>query len=693
MRVRAQECLDKMYGKGSCFRDGQFEAIESVVSGNKTLVVERTGWGKSTVYFIATKLLREKGFGVTILVSPLLSLMRNQIESARPLGIVAETINSTNQEEWDEISEKLESNEIDILLISPERLGNSKFMTEFLSVIDNGIGMLVVDEAHCISDWGHDFRPDYQRIVNIINMIPQGVPVLTTTATANDRVVEDIKKQLGEVVILRGPLLRESLKLQVIRLASQAERMAWLYEHISSIEGSGIIYCLTTADCNRVAGWLKDNGINALEYHSKLSIDKEENKRFKIDRENKLMNNDVKVLVSTIALGMGYDKPDLSFVIHFQRPGSVVSYYQQIGRAGRSLEEAIVVLLTGDEDDEIHDYFINNAFPSLFEMESVVEEIEKSYNGISTNQILSSTNISVGRLTKCLKKLMVDEVIIKDGSKYVRTPKHWDKQEEKMEAITNVRLRELEDMRSFTKLDSCYMKFIADKLDDPYSEECGKCSNCINAEIISSTLSQETIARAIKYLKSGQLVIKPRKQWPAGIIAETRKKIPENQRNEEGLVLSIYGDAGWGGNVRNGKYVDEHFSDELVEASAEVIREWEAIETIEWITYIPSLRRPELVKSFAERLAQELELPIRMALVKPAESPEQKSFENSYHQCKNAYESFDLTNNIENGPVLLIDDMYDSGWTFTACGSLLRREGVEAVYPFALASTSKIGGE
>jgi ATP-dependent DNA helicase RecQ len=689
----AQGCLDRMYGSGSEFRPGQLDAIKSVVEGNKTLVVQRTGWGKSTVYFIATRILRDRGYGVTILISPLLSLMRNQIESAAKLGIVAETINSSNQDEWNLIKNKLSNDEIDVLLISPERLGNQEFTSEFVPLINRGVGLFVVDEAHCISDWGHDFRPDYQRIVNIINTLPSSVPVLATTATANNRVVDDIMNQLGDsLVILRGPLLRESLNLQVIELSSQAERMAWLVEHINEIDGSGIVYCSTKGDCNRVASWLRINGIDALEYHSSLSTDNDLNTKLRSDREAKLMNNEVKVIVSTIALGMGFDKPDLAYVIHYQRPGSIVAYYQQIGRAGRALDDAIVVLLTGEEDEEIQEYFIENAFPTPIEMREVIEVIERSFNGLGKNEILSKTNISNSRLDKCLSKLIVDSIISKSESKYFRTLNPWSLDEDKSNKITALRYQELSDMRDFVKTEKCYMNYIAEKLDDPYASECGKCSNCKGEDIVSTIVKTSTVGEAVSFLKFGKLTIEPRKQWPAGIVASTGKRILEEERNEVGRILSIYGDAGWGNIVRKGKYEDHYFSNELVDAAVDLFNSWDARENISWITFVPSVRRPALVKSFAQRLAEKLELPLKESIEKVVNAPEQKSFNNSFHQCKNAYDSFRVNDDVMHGDVLLVDDMFDSGWTFTVCGYRLKQSGVRNVYPFALASTATQGG-
>ncbi len=354
------------------FRDGQWESIESLLNQKRVLVVQRTGWGKSMVYFLATKLFREQGAGPTLLISPLLSLMRNQIEAAQRIGVTARTINSTNNDEWLEIRGQLAQNQVDILVISPERLANDEFRQTILSKIAGNIGLFVIDEAHCISDWGHDFRPDYRRIVRVLQAIPSNVPVLATTATANDRVVADIKVQLGSNIELqRGSLVRESLKLQNINMPSPAARMAWLAQTIPALSGSGIVYTLTQRDAERVAEWLRINEINAKAYHSninppddlipffihRLGVTKTEFLALKNDTKNaiykeyleqQLLNNEIKVLVATVALGMGFDKPDLGFVIHFQRPASVVHYYQQVGRAGRAVDEAFGILLCGE---------------------------------------------------------------------------------------------------------------------------------------------------------------------------------------------------------------------------------------------------------------------------------------------------------------------------------------------------------
>ena len=367
------------------FRDGQEDAIRHVVEGRgRLLVVQKTGWGKSFVYFIATKLLRENGGGPALLVSPLLALMRNQIAAAERMGVRAATINSDNQDDWEAVEARVARNEIDILLISPERLANERFRAEVLAGIAGQISLLVIDEAHCISDWGHDFRPHYRLLERMVRTLPPNLRLLATTATANNRVTDDLASVLGpSLSISRGDLNRSSLTLQTIRLPSQAERMAWLAEQLAVLPGHGIIYTLTVRDANQVADWLKTRGFNVEAYTGETGERREE-------RESALLNNRVKALVATTALGMGYDKPDLAFVIHYQMPGSVVAYYQQVGRAGRALDTAYGVLLSGVEDDDINDWFITSAFPTRKEVAAVLGALEKEPNGLSIPELLSS---------------------------------------------------------------------------------------------------------------------------------------------------------------------------------------------------------------------------------------------------------------------------------------------------------------
>ena len=383
---RALELLRIGSGRADAiFREGQEDAIRHIVEGKgRLLVVQKTGWGKSFVYFIATKLLREVGNGPALLISPLLALMRNQISAAERMGIRAATINSDNTDDWTAVEAMLAQGKVDILLISPERLANERFRMQVLAGIAAQISLLVIDEAHCISDWGHDFRPHYRLLERIVKTLPPNLRLLATTATANNRVMDDLATVLGpKLDVSRGDLNRASLTLQTIRLPSQAERLAWLAEQLATLQGHGIVYTLTVRDANQVAGWLRTKGLNVEAYTSETGDRREQ-------LEQALLNNHVKALVATTALGMGYDKPDLAFVIHYQMPGSVVAYYQQVGRAGRAMDTAYGVLLSGQEESDIVDWFIGSAFPTRQEVADVLGALEEAPNGLSVPELLSS---------------------------------------------------------------------------------------------------------------------------------------------------------------------------------------------------------------------------------------------------------------------------------------------------------------
>ena len=679
---RIYEILRESYGENAKFRDGQKEAIEAVVNGNRTLVVQKTGWGKSLVYFLSAKLLKEKERdGITLIISPLLALMNNQIDSAQRLGLNIKTINSDNKDEWENIiSDICDNNTVDALIISPERLANADFVKDCLDKIKNRVNLFVVDEAHCISDWGHDFRPDYRRIVKILQLMPSNVPVLATTATANDRVVNDIVAQLGEnLVISRGELIRESLAIQVIKLQKKEDRLAWLAENIEKMPGSGVVYCLTKADCDLVTDWLNENNIKSEKYYADIS---KEGKAIILE---KFQKNEIKVLVATVAFGMGYDKPDIGFVIHFQRPANIVSYYQQIGRAGRGMELAYAVLLCGEEDEHINQYFINSAFPTEKDMNIVVDFITDN-PGKSISEIKGALNVRANRVEKTLKYLTVgDDIYTEDVNRkkcYYKSAKKWKPDLERSEGITAIRYKEMQDMDEFTKQKGCYMKYIAEKLDDVNAKVCGKCSNC-RGLFFDERVGAETVQRAQQFIKSKFGVIEPRKQFP------DKTKIESEFQFKGGIVLSNYADAGYGMAVQKGKYVDGYFSDELVDASVKILSEFIKNNNIEWITPVTSKRHQQLVPDFAKRLADKLDIGYFEG-IKKLDAEEQKKFENSDGQYKNANDSFEIIQ-IKKENILLVDDMVDSRWTFTVCTIKMREMGSGDIYPFALANTAGRG--
>ena len=665
------------------FRDGQEEAIRHVVEGNgPLLIVQRTGWGKSYVYFVAIKLLREDGYGPALLISPLLSLMRNQIAAAERMGIRALTINSDNTADWEPIEDQLRAQEVDVLLISPERLGNQRFNEEVLAHIADRIGLLVIDEAHCISDWGHDFRPDYRRVERIVRILPANLRMLATTATATDRVLDDLRNLPGlNFDVRRGDLNRPSLLLQTIRLPSQAERLAWLAARLGEVDGSGIIYALTVRDAERVADWLRSRGFNVEAYTG-------ESGERRPELEQALLSNDVKALVATTALGMGFDKPDLAFVFHYQAPGSVIHYYQQVGRAGRVLDRAYGVLLSGPEELDIADYFIETAFPSRQDVEQLTVVLEQAPEGLSQPQLQQRVNVRPGRIAKALQLLSLESPapIVREGSKWQLTASRlseafW----ERVDRLTNLRREELAQMQEYVASESGHMGFLIRALDgDP------ALAATPAFEPLPSVVDPSLTREAVAFLRRTSIVIEPRKRWPSGGSTEMPQgTIPGDLQASPGRALCHWGDVGWGTLVRAGKYHDGRFPDELVDACARLIREWAPSPAPAWVVPIPSLHRPELVPEFAERLAEALGLPCHRVMDRTQHHAEQKEMENSPHQAFNVFRSLGIRAEPAPGPALLVDDIVDSRWTMTVGAYLLRSHGSGEVFPLSL---SQAGG-
>lgn len=666
--------MRQAFGEEASFREGQQEAIQSLLTrGTRRLEVQKTGWGKSVVYWIVTKLLRDEGGGCTVVVSPLLSLMRNQILLAKKFGIQAETINSTNREDWDAVISRIQKQEVDIVYISPERLSNPDFRNTVLPFLESTMGMLVIDEAHCISDWGHDFRPDYRRILQTVERLPSDVSILATTATANDRVINDIRNLLGDgLVISRGSLMRESLELTVFSLKDQAQRLAWLAKYVPRLPGTGIIYTLTINDAERVAKWLKQHNANVHAYHSKLEPEKRE------QLETAFLQDRIKALVATTALGMGYDKDNVGFVVHFQSPGSIIHYYQQIGRAGRNLATAHCVLLVGEEDDEITRYFIDSAFPDVLTCHLVTLALKKGAG--TAPAIARFANRTQKQIEKVLD-LMDVEGAVERKERYVLVNENWKFDRERAERITSQRIEELDQMREYIVHGGCRMLFLARALDDKSHEPCRKCDNCAPRAPIS--LPEEMVREAISFLQLDNQIIKPRKNFP--FRTEYGGIIKEEYRNEEGIALCVYNDAGWGKLVREGKYEKRRYSDELIAPCVQAIRKLKS--KPDWVTWVPSLKREEMVADFAKRLADALGIPAICAVRKVRNTQEQKEMQNSSHQFTNVWGAFEVVET-HPGTCLLFDDMIDSGWTMTVVGFELRKAGVERVIPFALASAT-----
>ena len=573
---------------------------------------------------------------------------------------------------------------MDILLISPERLANERFTTEVLARMADRIALLVIDEAHCISDWGHDFRPDYRRLERIVRTLPANLRLLMTTATANNRVMEDLQSVLGpDLDVSRGDLNRPSLALQTIRLPSQAERLAWLAEQVPILPGHGIIYTLTVRDAERVAEWLKLRGVNVAAYTGETGDERPE-------LEQALLENRVKALVSTTALGMGFDKPDLSFVIHYQAPGSVVAYYQQVGRAGRALDAAYGVMLSGEEETDITDYFIDSAFPTRDEVKLVLDALANSSSGLSIRELQGPMNISYGRIEKTIALLSLESPtpIAKQGTKWQLTATNLSEEFwQRAQRLTDLRRGEQMQMQDYVNLESEHMEFLIRALDgDPTDAQPPALPP------LATTVDPVIVQEAVAFLRRTSLPIEPRKRWPTGGMPKygLSGRISPDLQAGPGKALCVWGDAGWGRLVRQGKYSDGRIADELVEACVKLVMEWNPQPAPAWVTNIPSLRHPNLVRDFAQRLATALNLPYMEALKKTDDRPEQKTMANSTQQARNIDGSMAIANQaLPTGPVLLVDDMVDSGWTLAVAAWLLRSSGTGEVWPLALALTGQ----
>lgn len=691
---KALELLRQSIGNSSAeFRKDQWETIDQLVNhSRKLLVVQSTGWGKSSVYFISTRILRDRGKGVTIIISPLLALMRNQIEAAKRLGIKAESMNSTNEEDWKRIKVRVLRDEIDALIISPERLANDYFRTEILQSIADKVGLFVVDEAHCISDWGHDFRPDYRRIVGILKFMPEGMPVLATTATANKRVCEDIKNQLGDIDIVRGPLVRSSLILQNIILSRKEERLAWLKENVPKLPCSGIIYALTKRDVEMVAHWLEKCDISCERYYSgAINEEYTDSSAYREYVEKKFYENRVKVIVATSALGMGYDKPDIGFVIHFQAPGSIIAYYQQVGRAGRAIDKAYGILFSGSEDGDIHAYFRQHAFPSEQKVDTILNALKKS-EGLSVRELEKIVNYKESEITKILKYLQVENPapITYIDKKWKHLPVVYEMDKDKILFLMNQREEEWQEVQTYISYNQCLMQFLQNVLDDDDCSTCGKCMNCDKKNQLSIASTSKNIQEALLFLKQAEFDLKLKSQFPKNVFEKyTFKNYLQNgpYKGEIGKVMSKWQDGAWGSIVAADKHKG-FFREDLVDAFVKMIRNWNPSPMPTWVTCVPSLNHKELVPLFAKRVAEKLNIPFVDSVQKIIDTEPQKNQENIYHQCKNLDGAFRVDTIYKNEPVLLIDDTVDSAWTLTIVTALLREKGSGPVFPAVLTSTS-----
>ncbi len=703
LRAAAEEHLRALAGPDARLREDQWTAIRALVAERRrALVVQRTGWGKSAVYFIATALLRADGAGPTVIVSPLLALMRNQVDAAARAGIHARTINSANLEEWEQVHAEIRSGAVDVLLVSPERLNNPGFRGNVLPHLVRTAGLIVIDEAHCISDWGHDFRPDYRRIRTLLATLPADIPVLATTATANARVTQDVAEQLGvgagdafDVLVLRGPLDRESLRLGVVRLPTASLRLAWLAEQLGNgaLPNSGIIYTLTVAAAYETAAFLREQGIAVTAYSGK------DDQAQRLAAEDDLLGNRVKALVATSALGMGFDKPDLGFVVHLGAPQSPVAYYQQIGRAGRGVERAEVVLLPGREDRDIWAYFASLAFPAEAQVRGTLDALMAAGRPLSVAGLETHVDLSRGRLEMMLKVLDVDGAVSRTAGGWTATGLPWAYDRERYARVATERGREQEAMLAYQAATGCRMEFLRRELDDPEAAACGRCDNCTGRPWPADVAPGGDAAARERLARPG-VSVEPRKMWPSGMTElgiDASGKIPASRLARTGRALGRLTDVGWGATLRtllSPETPDQAPTPQLTDAVVKVLAAWDWAARPTSVVTLPSRTRPTLVATLGERIAAIGRLSYLGSLGYATPDGPGPRRHNSAQRLASLWRSLVVPEDLRaalaaaDGPVLLVDDQIDTGWTMTVAAALLRDAGAPAVLPLALATTT-----
>ncbi|GGZ24269.1 ATP-dependent DNA helicase RecQ [Streptomyces avidinii] len=712
LRSSADSVLARLVGDptgAARLREDQWRAIEALVAHKRrALVVQRTGWGKSAVYFVATSLLRAGGAGPTVIVSPLLALMRNQVEAAARAGIRARTINSANPEEWEGIQAEVAAGEVDVLLVSPERLNNPDFRDQVLPKLSAATGLLVVDEAHCISDWGHDFRPDYRRLRTMLADLPPGVPVLATTATANARVTADVAEQLGtgagtDALVLRGPLDRESLSLAVLTLPDAAHRLAWLADHLGDLPGSGIIYTLTVAAAEEVTAYLRHRGHTVSSYTGKTeNADRQQ-------AEDDLQANRVKALVATSALGMGFDKPDLGFVVHLGSPSSPIAYYQQVGRAGRGVEHAEVLLLPGREDEAIWQYFASVAFPPEEQVRRTLDVLAQAGRPLSLPALEPLVDLRRTRLETMLKVLDVDGAVHRVKGGWTSTGEPWAYDSERYAWVARQRAAEQQAMRDYAAATGCRMEFLRRQLDDEEAAPCGRCDNCAGARF-TAEVSTTALDTARGELGRPGVELEPRKMWPTGLAAvgvDLKGRITAGEQASTGRALGRLSDIGWGNRLRPmlaPQAPDQPIPDDVAQAVVAVLADWargpggwasgapDAPARPVGVVSLPSRSHPQLIGSLAARIAEVGRMPLLGTVAYTDQAPEFGSVSsNSAQRVRGLHQSLTVPPALAEalaqaaGPVLLVDDRAESGWTLAVATRLLRRAGANEVFPLVLA--------
>ncbi len=637
------------------------------------LLVQATGWGKSVVYFLAARRRAERG--ATLVVSPLIALMRNQVPMAERFGLRAAAFHSENRDDWADAEIQLQAGQLDVLFVSPERLHNPEFRRRVLDRFLPSVNLAVIDEAHCISEWGHDFRPEYRSVLRQLEGLPREAAILAATATATARVEEDLKRVFGPFLeVQRGRLVRPSVRLVALEMAQNAERLAWLSRYLPRFKGSGIVYTLTVFDAKEVALWLRRQGIVAKAYHADLERDR------RIELENAFSENRLKALVATTALGMGYDKADVGFVVHYQAPASLIAYYQQIGRAGRALDRAYAVLLAGQEDETIAHRFIDAARPPTWVFQEIGRAMEESPQRFET--LAHRVAVSDSMVRHALDILASAEAVWRDEEGlYHADSERLHREIQLGESIRTLRREECAAFRQYVASNRCRMQSVAEALGDTLAEPCGVCDRCRTLE--PPHLDPRTVAQAAAFLFGEPKTIVPRLVLPLPLL-EGKRQIPENLRNAPGIVLAFYGDEGLGKLVKEGKYAEGRFGDALIEAAAAALEE--AGIRADWLSWVPSRQRGAM-EDFVHRMADRLGVEAVPAIRRVAPKAPQKTMKTSEEQFWNVWTSIEAAE-ARTGVCVLLDDIVDSGWTLTVAGIGLRRAGASSVVPLALAAAS-----
>jgi ATP-dependent DNA helicase RecQ len=668
--------LKLMAGPRAVAHADQRTAVRALVAErSRVLVVQATGWGKSAVYWAATAALRALGGGTTLVVSPLLALMRDQVAAAERAGLRAVTINSANVEEWDRVMAEIEAGSIDVLLVSPERLANPMFARRIGPIVENA-GLIVIDEAHCISDWGFDFRPDYQRLSRVLVAAPN-TPVLATTATANTRVTADVARQLGEdTVVLRGGLARTSLRLSVVPGLGALERYAWVDQALEALDGSGIVYVPTVADTVRLAQFLLSRGHTVAAYSGQLEADVRE------AVEDNLRHNRLKAVVATSALGMGYDKPDLGFCIHVGSPDSPVAYYQQVGRAGRAIDHADAILLPSETDERLWEYFMSASIPDPEQARRVVAELN-STGPLSVARLSDVTTFRRGRLESLLKILSVDGVVERTTEGWVATGVAYEYEDAKWTSVKEARRAEADLMRRYASGEGCLMEFLQRALDDPDPGACGTCSVCTGIlPHPGRNLDPERVEAARVHLRGVDVVIEPRKLWPTGLEGRRGRIVGAAL----GRALAFADAPGWPDIGRLLSGTDGPLPEEVVRGIVAVLSRWKS----DWssrpvaVVPVPSRSHEALINDLSQHVAAAGHLPLVHLL--EVEGPRPADDTTSAARVSELVATLRLRPGVSmpDGPVLLIDDTYRTGWTITVAAALLREAGVPAVLPLVV---------